>query len=509
MAKKEELLALRDKFKASGKTDTASVKAFQKQFASIRDRTDAIKPPALTPEKPIVDAGIKTITKIPKLVKPKTESKEDRIARQIREATAAGNLEDVATLRGLLGGGTQLTTKADIETGIVDTQFAKQKERFNALLASGKSTLRQEEKAITPRFREEERQLRTADVMAREGTRKLAAPLGGSAAGSGIQSDIAQNVATGEVRAASAVRESNQRADVQARMSELENTIASGLATAQDEAELIKLENDLRRIGIQEERDLVAKDDERRNFVDTIDRFSQDFTQEIQNILNDGDPSNDWKIPLLESARARKVQGIGETEAQTAQDAEDRAFTKWQQGIPLNQEEMDLLGTTRSTKPVKATSGSSRGLTDSQIATNAWKMVALGQPLTGDFARVLNFPEGYVDPNFKGPEEDEETVFTNATLQRGINNAVAIASETPPTEFAADDPNIFNPEVIRAKETAVKIRTIIELVNSGKVADQAQLDQLLLDNGISEEEFDKFLPDEPGTGLGDLANLGG
>jgi hypothetical protein len=56
-------------------------------------------------------------------------------------------------------------------------------------------------------------------------------------------------------------------------------------------------------------------DEEKSNFIDTIGRYSNDFTAQRNNIANDGDPSNDWQIALLEAA-ARKKKSDAEAKYQ-------------------------------------------------------------------------------------------------------------------------------------------------------------------------------------------------
>jgi hypothetical protein len=47
-------------------------------------------------------------------------------------------------------------------------------------------------------------------------------------------------------------------------------------------------------------------EDERQRFIDTIGRYSNDYTAQRNLIANDGDTSNDWQIPYLENAANQK-----------------------------------------------------------------------------------------------------------------------------------------------------------------------------------------------------------
>lgn len=97
------------------------------------------------------------------------------------------------------------------------------------------------------------------------------------------------------------------------------------------------------------------------DYENTINRFYDDFAAEIDNVTNDGDPSNDWQIPLLQSARQNKVTTIAAQQAaaeekakalQTAADKEtwDRALDLWKQTGVANEEIARILGIPVNTK---------------------------------------------------------------------------------------------------------------------------------------------------------------
>jgi len=113
---------------------------------------------------------------------------------------------------------------------------------------------------------------------------------------------------------------------------------------------------------------------------------------------------------LLDEARFGRDQLLA-SEAQAVQDqisgdatTLDLAFSKWDAGIPLSESEAIALGVqTGSTKPrtVSSGGGSTSGLSDSALATNARFKINNGQPLTAEEARVFGVSEGFVDPNFQ------------------------------------------------------------------------------------------------------------
>ncbi len=64
----------------------------------------------------------------------------------------------------------------------------------------------------------------------------------------------------------------------------------------------------------------------RSNFMDTIGAYSNDYQAEINRIQNDGDPSNDWKIPILNDARNRKIAEMQAAQAAAEQQQFENAL---------------------------------------------------------------------------------------------------------------------------------------------------------------------------------------
>ena len=124
-------------------------------------------------------------------------------------------------------------------------------------------------------------------------------PTSGKSESSRIQQDVAlgNNI--------NAVNRQQTSLEAQAR-----NAVATGLADNQ--LEMAKTIAQLRQQQAQ---------NERAEFTNTIGAYGQDYMQEILNIQNDGDPSNDWKIPYLQSARNQKISGIEQAKAEAEQQA--------------------------------------------------------------------------------------------------------------------------------------------------------------------------------------------
>jgi len=182
--------------------------------------------------------------------------------------------------------------------------------------------------------------------------------------------------------------------------------------------------------------------------------------------------TNDWQIPLLETARQDKIQTEGldpltgePLPVDNSADIEDSAFRKISAGIPLNAEEAAQLGVREGyTKPVKS-SGGSGGLTASGTSTNAFRKISAGIPLNASEASVLGLPEGYVDPNFEGGGVIDDSSTLDDALVTSIDD---IDDNTKRIlETLINQPNIYN--------------------NDGE-----RLAEILKDRGISEKMVDIY-----------------
>ena len=82
-----------------------------------------------------------------------------------------------------------------------------------------------------------------------------------------------------------------------------------------------EMAEDTRRFNVDFElRQQAAKDKAadalRKQFIDTIGQYANDYQARINELQNDGDPTNDWQIPYLKTARQGKI---------------DDAMAKWQE----------------------------------------------------------------------------------------------------------------------------------------------------------------------------------
>lgn len=150
------------------------------------------------------------------------------------------------------------------------------------------------------------------------------------------------------------------------------------------------MEEQIRQQGITREDDyrnqqLASNEEEtnRQRFIDTIGQYSGDYQAQINSVLGDNDPSNDWQADYLTSARQNKIAGIEQSELSNQQAQQEayadyeqqvysRAIQKWDKGIALNAEEAQVLGLSPGArKPVKtSSSGSSSSGSTSDTGRN-------------------------------------------------------------------------------------------------------------------------------------------
>jgi len=233
---------------------------------------------------------------------------------------------------------------------------------------------------------------------------------------------------------------------------------------------------DQARIDIETERDTLAQ--QKQDFINTINRFSQDFAAQILQVQNDGDTSNDWQIPLLESARQDKILGIEQGQQQAAQDTLSLAQGKWNAYIPLNQAEADALGVpVGSTKP-RASSGSSGGLSASALSTNARYKLTNGIPLNAQEAQILGLEEGYVQ---EGSEvSGAEDLYPDSTFTANISQ-----------QLQGTDQNTSQEEIRQ-----IIALGLMDQVRQGNITNDLQLGRLLTRYNLTEAEVDAILQAE-------------
>ena len=215
----------------------------------------------------------------------------------------------------------QVGTLTDTTTGtttdtIAGTMVDLQKDQaIGALRRAFENTqgrLTQEGDMLEQTRRSEYGRLGTEDTMAREAADKQLATMGLSGAGAMGQADIAQSVITGGARSALSQQYSNAKADIQRRLTEAQTMMDQGIADATTQTELLKLEQQLLALEKAEAQALAQEGQAKADYLNTISRFYGNEQTEIDRILNDGDPSNDWQVPYLQAQQVQSGMAMEE-----------------------------------------------------------------------------------------------------------------------------------------------------------------------------------------------------
>jgi len=254
--------------------------------------------------------------------------------------------------------------------------------------------------------------------------------------------------------------------------------LSQNLITEQIRQEGIQRED----ASLERQRSESAFEQQKQDFVATINRYAQDFTAQIQSVQNDGDPSNDWQIPLLESARQDKItsQNLDPLTGQplpvdqTPQLTSSSALDLWEQTGVANEAISRALGIPTGTRYTRqSTGGRYGGTADTGLSDTAIRYkISNGIPLSAEEAAKYGVEEGYTLPTeevVQAPELEDEPTFKDSVLNKSLNTYLG----------DTDDP------------VAVKNLTtdwIVESVKNGSMTEQ-QMKNFMESYGIKEEDI--------------------
>ena len=291
-----------------------------------------------------------------------------------------------------------IDNSVDIQNQIIDTAKNAAITRFQNAFKNSQALATQQQADLVTDNRTQTGQLRTDDTMARAGTAKIQATQGLAGAGSASQTNTAQNVIQQGATSALTAQTNQIKADINAKLAEAQNARDTGIATAESEADITKLQNKLAALERVEATATANEAQAKADYLSTIGRFQGNYQAEIDRVLNDGDPTNNWQVPFLQTAREGKKldqnlddngnvkpaeQGMISNEAQEALKNYNSGFR--------SQEIIDILTNAGYQFPVEATSGGyssggSTGGTSSTKQTDAQQVFGYNE-LKGLFAQ--------------------------------------------------------------------------------------------------------------------------
>lgn len=223
-------------------------------------------------------------------------------------ASGIGTLQDVQSAITKRETAKAQPTKQTIQQQMVDV--AKQakikalKDKFNTVAQRSA----QEQQALTDTFRQQESRIGVQDVMSRAAGEKARAVGGLGQSGAIGQSDIAQNVITQGALGASRAQEQNLRANIEQRLSEAQQAMASGIATAETEATLTGLQNQLDTMNAQEAQAIEqAQIQSERDFTLLRDEIAQMNTENTLRLRNDLEQQNTLLDAQIQQARDQSM----------------------------------------------------------------------------------------------------------------------------------------------------------------------------------------------------------
>ena len=95
--------------------------------------------------------------------------------------------------------------------------------------------------------------------------------------------------------------EANANADIERRRSDVNNAYDTDVASVKNGAEATALQNQYNLYQQQQAQ-------QRQDAIATLGAYSNDYQAQIDKIKNDNDPSNDYLINYLQTARQQKIQ---------------------------------------------------------------------------------------------------------------------------------------------------------------------------------------------------------
>jgi len=244
------------------------------------------------------------------------------------------------------------------QQAIANKTLALQQRKETAL-----SELGAERSKVAPLFKAQRRQLSKRSQQSARSMADFLANRGASKSGGAISLEAGRQGALTGGLTDIGLAETQKLGDIARQEQLVGSAFARDLESIKSGAETTLLQDQLANIRTDQAQ-------ERKDFGQTISRFSDDYQAEInriQNSINNGDRSEEYKIPFLQAERQKKISGLQSaelaqkeatrTEEQKAQDqAFDRALTRFKEvGKVITDEDARILGIPKGTKSEQIT----------------------------------------------------------------------------------------------------------------------------------------------------------
>lgn len=203
--------------------------------------------------------------------------------------------------------------KSALTKATLDSTYRKNVAALNAMLAK-----------IPDTYNTARNQTAAASEQSRAAFNEQAAASGINS-GAGSQANLAIGNTLASNLGALNKQEATDTNNINAQLAEVEASYNNGIAQAQAEGNLAKAQA-IYEESVRAQNQLLEQQkykdsqlsDQKSEFAKTLGAYYFDYQQEINNVKNNNDASDDWKIPYLEQARNEKILAEQEAAAKAA-----------------------------------------------------------------------------------------------------------------------------------------------------------------------------------------------
>jgi hypothetical protein len=267
-----------------------------------------------------------------------------------------------------------------------EAQYQSRAEALGKQRDSALSGLDTEKSTIAPKYYDKRNQTAAASDKGALNFAQFMASRGISG-NAGAMPEIYRNASLQGQIGALNQQEMQDNASIESRRSDINSAYERDLAAARSEVEAQALQATIEQQRIDQANALEAQryntqlktqadvtaynrlQDTKQDYANTIGQYSADYQAQINNVLGDGDPSNDWQADYLGAARAKKIQDQKDAEAAAVAAAAKSDQQAFENDLKTKQYNLDVQKTNYDTnRPYSA--GGSSGLTPLQQQNN-------------------------------------------------------------------------------------------------------------------------------------------
>lgn len=231
-----------------------------------------------------------------------------------------------------------------------------------------------------------------------------------------------------------------------------------------------------------------AEEQARQNYINTAGQYGNDYQAEINNVLNNNDTSDDWKADVLQNLRQQKIEKQKNTDTENFKNTISQYNNDYQAQInnvlndsdPNNDWQAGYLGAARQKKiETEKQTAIAQQQQDLKNALSVWQLSGTATP---EVAQVLGVPEGartgdydIAKINAAISQMNAETNQQNADTNKQNASTNAYEAETGRINAGT---NAYQAETSRTNSTNTQSQNAIKLSNDKLATYQAQIDKM-------------------------------